>query len=98
MKGGFVCMKHGGKAPQVMAKAQERLEAHYPRAVQVIGELINASKFPTVQLGACKLTIEHKDGRPTERIDATVRAVGQMSDEELRARALALVEETPKSQ
>lgn len=70
--GGYVCKMHGGAAPQVIAKAEERLEMHYPKAVRVAGELLDAVDFPTVQAQMVKFIVEHKDGRPTERVDANI--------------------------
>ena len=72
MRGGYVCRMHGGGAPQVRAKAAERLEALYPRAITVVGELLEEREFPTVRLGAAKLTIEQQDGRPREQVDMRV--------------------------
>ena len=70
--GGRVCKWHGGAAPQVIAKAEERLEMHYPKAVRVAGELLDRPEFPTVQAQMVKFIVEHKDGRATERLDANV--------------------------
>lgn len=67
--GGTVCKWHGGAAPQVIAKADERLEMHYPRAVRVAGELLDRPEFPTVQAQMVKFIVEHRDGRATERVD-----------------------------
>ena len=72
MKGGWVCKMHGGKAPQVLAAAEARLDVHYPAAVRVAGELLEGDKFPTVQAQMVKFIVEHKDGKPTERVDANV--------------------------
>ena len=67
-----MCKWHGGAAPQVIAKAEERLEMHYPKAVRVAGELLDRPEFPTVQAQMVKFIVEHKDGRATERLDANV--------------------------
>lgn len=67
--GGTVCKWHGGAAPQVIAKAEQRLEMHYPKAVRVAGELLDRPEFPTVQAQMVKFIVEHKDGRATERVD-----------------------------
>lgn len=72
MKGGWVCKMHGGKAPQVMAAAEARLDTHYPTAIRVAGELLGREEFPTVQAQIVKFVIEHKDGRATERVDANI--------------------------
>ena len=70
--GGRVCKWHGGAAPQVIAKAEARLEMHYPKAVRVAGELLDRPEFPTVQAQMVRFIVEHKDGKPTERVDANV--------------------------
>jgi len=66
MRGGTVCKLHGGKAPQVKAKAAERLMALQPKAIQTLDNLMNREEFPTVQLGASTRVIEWTHGKPTE--------------------------------
>lgn len=52
--GGFVCWKHGGKAPQVLAKAKKRLLAMAEPALIRLGELAHQNVHPPTALGAVK--------------------------------------------
>lgn len=70
--GGTVCRMHGGAAPQVQAKAKERLSALYPAAVTVLGGLLEREQFPTVQFQASRFVIEQEVGKALERVDTTV--------------------------
>lgn len=88
--GGTVCVKHGGGAPQVQMKAKERLSALFPKSVMVIDQLLGANNFPTVQFQAAKFIAEQEVGRAKETTEVTVKGVGEMTDEELRAKALEL--------
>ncbi len=72
MMGCTVCKMHGGKAPQVMAKAKERLMALQPMAIQTLHNLMGREEFPTVQLGAAKDVLDRTEGRATETIDMNV--------------------------
>ena len=56
--GGTVCRMHGGAAPQVEAKAKERLAALLPKALSRLDALLDRSEFPTVQFQAARLVIE----------------------------------------
>lgn len=93
INGGTVCRTHGGAAPQVKAKAAERWSAHLvPLAVQCIAETIKARpQFPTPAFAASKFTLENEFGRAVETV--AIATIGQLSDEELCARILALAEE-----
>lgn len=70
--GGTVCNMHGGKAPQVIAKAKERLKALYPKAVVALGQLLGRDEFPTVQFQASRFVIEQEVGKAVERVDTTI--------------------------
>jgi len=70
--GGTVCRMHGGAAPQVEAKAKERLAALVPKALSRLDALLDRSEFPTVQFQAARLVIEQEVGKPTERVQASV--------------------------
>lgn len=69
MRGGTVCRKHGGAAPQVKQKAQERLKAMQPLALNTIEGLMGRDEFPTVQLAASKAVIDWTEGRAMERVE-----------------------------
>ena len=72
IRGGTVCRMHGGGAPQVKAKAAERLAIMANKALGVIDRLMDREEFPTVQLGASKTVYEWQHGKATERVNATV--------------------------
>lgn len=65
--GGTVCRYHGGRAPQVIAKAEERLMAMQPKAFNTIDKLMDRDEFPTVQLQASARVIEWTHGKAVER-------------------------------
>lgn len=67
--GGTVCVMHGGKAPQVQAKAQERLMALQPKAIQTLDDLLGAVDFPTVRLGAAKDVLDRTEGKAKESLE-----------------------------
>jgi hypothetical protein len=78
--GGAVCVKHGGGAPQVQRRAEERLlELQHP-AITRLGELVAQGEFPSVAIAAVKDVLDRTMGRPTERVDVTLS-----SDEALLA-------------
>lgn len=70
--GGTVCRMHGGAAPQVIAKAKERLQALYPKAVVALDRLLGREEFPTVQFQASRFVIEQEVGKAIERLDTTI--------------------------
>lgn len=89
--GGYVCKMHGGGAPQVQAKAIERLKELLPKAVIRMDKLLDRDEYPSVQFQAAKAVIEFSEGKATERIEAKVTSVSNLSDEDLRARAMKLL-------
>ena len=75
IQGGTVCRLHGGAAPQVIAKAQERLDrlADGP-AIEALAELVSpqmVKQFPSTALGASRYLVDRKHGMPTERVEVT---------------------------
>lgn len=72
MLGGMVCRMHGGTAPQVLAKAKERLAALAPKAIQVMDGLLDREQFPTVQFQASRFVIEQEVGKAIEHVDTTI--------------------------
>lgn len=66
ISGATVCRMHGGAAPQVKAKAAERLMALQPKAIQTLDALLGRDEFPTVQLGAAKDVLDRTEGKATE--------------------------------
>lgn len=66
--GGTVCRMHGGAAPQVQAKAQDRLLALQVPAIARIGELIAQKEYPSTAFAAAKYTIDQTMGTPVEAV------------------------------
>lgn len=89
--GGTVCRMHGGAAPQVKNAAEERLRALEFPAIDRIAKLINQDEFPSVAYQASKDVLDRLRGRATERLEAKVVSVSDLSDEELRLKALELL-------
>ena len=75
MRGQTVCMMHGGKAPQALAKAQAavelaelRLRNLAPRAVAELEALVTGADSEQVRLQAANSLVDRSVGRATERI------------------------------
>lgn len=65
--GGTVCRFHGGAAPQVKAKAMERLLALQHPAIDRLTKLIDQEAFPTVAYAASRDILDRTMGKPTEQ-------------------------------
>ena len=59
--GATVCRMHGGSAPQVKAKAAERLRLLVPNAVDALEQIVNDSEHPQ-RLAAAREILE-RDGK-----------------------------------
>lgn len=94
--GGFVCKKHGGGAPQVQRSAKERLMALQPKAIQTLETLLNATDFPTVQLGAAKDVLDRTEGKAGETL--TVKGSLTLVNERLLAARKRLARSDDDSQ
>jgi hypothetical protein len=70
--GGTVCHIHGGKAPHVQAKADERLRAFQHPALDGLAELIDQREFPSVRYAACKDVLDRTLGKAPESVDLHV--------------------------
>jgi hypothetical protein len=82
--GGTVCRYHGGAAPQVMAKANDRLTAYQDKAIDRLFQLAEQTEFPSTALGAVKDVLDRTMGKAQEKVDLNVTA-----DAELVARLTA---------
>lgn len=96
MLGGYVCRTHGGKAPQVMASAKERLMALQPKAIQTLDALLGRDEFPTVQLGAARDVLDRTEGKAGETV--TINATVNVISERLLAARKRLLPVSDKSQ
>jgi hypothetical protein len=74
IRGGAVCRMHGGGAPQVKAKAMDRLMALQHPAIDRLGKLIDQETFPTVAYAASRDVLDRTLGKPTEQQTVDVKA------------------------
>jgi hypothetical protein len=65
--GGTVCHMHGGNAPNVRAKAEERLQALVHPAITRLGELVGQVEFPSVAIAAVKDVLDRNLGKAAEQ-------------------------------
>lgn len=66
--GGTVCRMHGGAAPQVQLKAQERLNAMEIPALIRLDELMHQKEFPSVAIAAVKDALDRIRGKAHESL------------------------------
>lgn len=66
--GGSVCRMHGGAAPQVMLKAQDRLNAMEIPALIRLDELMHQKEFPSVAIAAVKDALDRIRGKAHESL------------------------------
>jgi hypothetical protein len=59
---------HGGGAPQVQAKAEERLRALVHPAITRLAELIDQKEFPSVAIAAVKDALDRNMGKAHESL------------------------------
>lgn len=69
--GGRVCRYHGGAAPQVKAKALERLMALQHPAITRLGQLVDQTEFPSTAMAAVKDVLDRTMGKPVESVELT---------------------------
>lgn len=71
--GGSVCRYHGGAAPQVKAKAMERLMALQAPAVDTLSWLMKKrAKFPSTAYAAARDVLDRTEGKATETTNLNV--------------------------
>ncbi len=70
--GGTVCRYHGGAAPQVKAKALERLAALVDPAITRLNELVLQKEYPSTAITAVKDVLDRALGKAAERVDMHV--------------------------
>lgn len=66
--GGTVCRYHGGAAPQVKLKAQERLAAYQDKALDRLFELVEQTSFPSTAYAAVRDVLDRTMGKPAESV------------------------------
>lgn len=68
IRGGAVCRFHGGAAPQVKQKAEERLRALVDPALTRLNELMIQTEYPSVAIAATKDVLDRNLGKATETL------------------------------
>lgn len=75
--GGRVCIMHGGAAPQVKAKALDRLMALQHPAIDTLAYLMEQkSAFPSTAYAAARDVLDRTEGKAIERVEQDVRLSG----------------------
>jgi hypothetical protein len=59
---------HGGAAPQVKQKAQERLAAYQDRAIDRLFQLVEQTSFPSTAFAAVRDVLDRTMGKPAESV------------------------------
>lgn len=63
---------HGGSAPQVKDKAEERLKALQAPAITRLGQLVEQTEYPSVAIAAVKDVLDRTLGRAIETQNVNV--------------------------
>lgn len=74
--GGTVCRFHGGGAPQVKAKALERLQAYQNQAIDRLFQLAEQTQFPSTAFAAVRDVLDRTMGKPTEQVNVNAQHSG----------------------
>ncbi len=67
--GGTVCRYHGGAAPQVKLKAQERLAAFQDAAITRLMQLAQQQEYPSTAFAAVRDVLDRTMGKPVEQVN-----------------------------
>ncbi len=81
IRGATVCRVHGGSAPQVKRKAEERLAEMVEPALTQLHRLMESAETESVKLAAVKDILDRAGYKPKERVQMEVNWL-----DELRAR------------
>lgn len=73
--GGRVCSIHGGKAPQVVRTAAERLAALVDPALAELSRLVRRADSDTIKLAAIKDVLDRAGFKPKERVEQSGKLV-----------------------
>jgi hypothetical protein len=69
MRGQTVCKMHGGKSPQALRTAAERLAALVDPALAELGKLVEDAENDAIKLAAIKDVLDRAGFKPRERIE-----------------------------
>ena len=70
--GGKVCYYHGGKIPQVVASARERINAMVDPALYALRQLVDNADSDSVRLSAIKDILDRAGYKPVDRSDVNM--------------------------
>lgn len=65
--GGAVCIMHGGKAPQVIRSARERIDAMVDPALTQLARIVEDGESDAVKLAAIKDVLDRAGYKPVEK-------------------------------
>jgi hypothetical protein len=89
---------HGGAAPQVQAKARDRLMALQFPAIATLEFLMKKrAEFPSTAYAAAKDVLDRTEGKPKESIDMNVTGEIALVPERLQAARKRLAERDPQN-
>jgi len=88
-----VCASHGGRAPQVKAAAQQRLQALIMPAIAALAALIEHADSDSVRLSAAKDLLDRTGFKPSIAVDFRGQAEQIAQDLGLDADELVAVAE-----
>jgi len=71
LKGMNVCRVHGGYAPQVRRRAEERLAALEVPAIGVLDRAIRRRKIDAQSIAAAREILDRTRGKPVQRTEVT---------------------------
>jgi hypothetical protein len=74
--GGTVCSFHGGKSPQVVASARERIALMVDPALVALRRLIDTADSDSVRLSAIKDILDRAGYKPVDRADINMSGSG----------------------
>ncbi len=89
IKGGAVCRSHGGAAPQVKLKAQERLAILVDPAIDRLKEVIEKGENIPAAVTAAKDILDRTGFKPTDKVEKTIK---RSKDSRLLEKAFTLEE------
>ncbi len=70
MHGQHVCHMHGGKSPQALAKAEDRLRSLVHPAISRLAQLIDSAESDAVKLAAVRDVLDRTGYKPQEKVQA----------------------------
>jgi antitoxin component of RelBE/YafQ-DinJ toxin-antitoxin module len=73
MRGAPVCRMHGGSAPQVRAKAEDRIRALVDPALSRLAQLIDHADLDSVKLAAVKDVLDRAGLAAKQQVEITIR-------------------------